>query len=113
MSTIASRLPPGQSGARCCLFAEAHARQVMGAVPPRLCYYARVAAPDRASAQRVHCSLDIKRFSVPNPTLAVIADLHGNLPALEAVLADLQRVPPDRVVVAGDFVNRGPQGRAV
>ncbi len=48
-----------------------------------------------------------------SPTLAVIADLHGNLPALEAVLADLRQVAPDRVVVAGDFVNRGPQGRAV
>ena len=47
------------------------------------------------------------------PTLAVIADLHGNLPALEAVLADLALVRPDRVVVAGDFVNRGPQSGAV
>lgn len=47
------------------------------------------------------------------PTLAVIADIHGNLPALEAVLADLERVRPDRIVVAGDFVNRGPQSRAV
>ena len=47
------------------------------------------------------------------PTLAVIADLHGNLPALEAVLADLERGRPDRVVVAGDFVNRGPQSGAV
>lgn len=48
-----------------------------------------------------------------SPTLAVIADIHGNLPALEAVLADLARVRPDRIVVAGDFVNRGPQSRAV
>ncbi len=47
------------------------------------------------------------------PTLAVIADLHGNLPALEAVLADLERVQPDAVVIAGDFVNRGPQSHAV
>jgi predicted phosphodiesterase len=47
------------------------------------------------------------------PSFAVIADLHGNLPALEAVLADLERVRPDRIVIAGDFVNRGPQGRAV
>ncbi|HEY7849994.1 MAG TPA: metallophosphoesterase [Ktedonobacterales bacterium] len=46
-------------------------------------------------------------------TLAVIADLHGNLPALEAVLADLERVQPDAVVIAGDFVNRGPQSHAV
>lgn len=46
------------------------------------------------------------------PTLAVIADIHGNLPALDAVLADLERVQPDRVVIAGDFVNRGPQSHA-
>lgn len=47
------------------------------------------------------------------PTLAVIADLHGNLPALEAALADLEHVQPDAVVIAGDFVNRGPQSHAV
>ena len=47
------------------------------------------------------------------PTLAVIADLHGNLPALEATLADLERAQPDAVVIAGDFVNRGPQSHAV
>ncbi|MGO8946949.1 MAG: metallophosphoesterase family protein [Ktedonobacterales bacterium] len=47
------------------------------------------------------------------PSFAVIADIHGNVPALEAVLADLERVKPDRIVVAGDFVNRGPQSRAV
>jgi predicted phosphodiesterase len=47
------------------------------------------------------------------PTFAVIADLHGNLPATEAVLADLARVQPDRVIIGGDLVNRGPQSRAV
>jgi predicted phosphodiesterase len=47
------------------------------------------------------------------PRFAVIADLHGNLAATEAVLADLERVRPDRVVIAGDFVNRGPESRAV
>jgi predicted phosphodiesterase len=47
------------------------------------------------------------------PTFAVIADLHGNLPATEAVLTDLERVQPDRVIVGGDLVNRGPQSRAV
>lgn len=47
------------------------------------------------------------------PRFAVIADIHGNLPALDAVLADLAMVQPDHVVIAGDFVNRGPQGRAV
>lgn len=48
-----------------------------------------------------------------SPSFAVIADLHGNLAALDAVLADLEDVRPDRVVIAGDFVNRGPQSRAV
>lgn len=43
------------------------------------------------------------------PTLAIIADIHGNLPALDATLADLERVQPDRVIIAGDVVNRGPQ----
>ncbi|MBF6590495.1 MAG: metallophosphoesterase family protein, partial [Ktedonobacterales bacterium] len=47
------------------------------------------------------------------PSFAVLADIHGNVPALEAVLADVARVQPDRLVVAGDFVNRGPQSRAV
>ena len=50
-------------------------------------------------------------MSETSPTFAVIADIHGNVPALEAVLADLERVRPDRVVIAGDFVNRGPQSR--
>lgn len=52
-------------------------------------------------------------MAATHPALAVIADLHGNLSALEAVLADLERVQPDRIVVAGDFVNRGPQSGAV
>ncbi|HKW21704.1 MAG TPA: metallophosphoesterase family protein, partial [Ktedonobacterales bacterium] len=47
------------------------------------------------------------------PTFAVIADMHGNLPALEAVLADLAAVKPDAIYFAGDFVNRGPQSGAV
>ena len=47
------------------------------------------------------------------PSFAVIADIHGNVPALDAVLADLELVKPDRVVIAGDFVNRGPQSAAV
>ena len=47
------------------------------------------------------------------PTFAVIADMHGNLPALEAVLDDLAVVKPDAIYFAGDFVNRGPQSGAV
>jgi diadenosine tetraphosphatase ApaH/serine/threonine PP2A family protein phosphatase len=45
--------------------------------------------------------------------IAIIADIHGNVPALEAVLRDIERVSPDEIVVAGDLVGRGPQGSAV
>ena len=43
--------------------------------------------------------------------VAVIADIHGNLPALQAVIEDLHHVEPDVVVVDGDIINRGPQSR--
>lgn len=45
--------------------------------------------------------------------LAVLADVHGNLPALEAVLDDIALLGADEVVHAGDLVGRGPQGSAV
>lgn len=41
--------------------------------------------------------------------LALIGDIHSNLPALEAVLSDLDSWQPDQVVMLGDLVNRGPQ----
>jgi predicted phosphodiesterase len=40
--------------------------------------------------------------------LAVLADIHGNLPALRAVMADMARFAVDQVIVAGDVVNWGP-----
>ncbi len=40
--------------------------------------------------------------------LAILSDIHGNLPALEAVIADLEPFQPDHVVVAGDLINAGP-----
>jgi len=45
--------------------------------------------------------------------LAIVSDVHGNLPALRAVVEDLVLVNPDRVIVNGDMVNRGPEGSAV
>lgn len=45
--------------------------------------------------------------------VAIIADIHGNLQALDAVLADLETVGPDRLVINGDLVNRGPDSVAV
>jgi predicted phosphodiesterase len=41
-------------------------------------------------------------------TLAILADIHGNLPALEAVIADMQPFAPDHVIVAGDLINGAP-----
>lgn len=40
--------------------------------------------------------------------LALISDIHANLPALEAVLAAVRRAGVDTVVVAGDVVGSGP-----
>jgi Icc-related predicted phosphoesterase len=40
--------------------------------------------------------------------VAAIYDVHGNLPALEAILADFENVNPDLVVVGGDVV-AGPR----
>ncbi len=44
--------------------------------------------------------------------IAALYDIHGNLPALEAVVEDLRREPVDRVVVGGD-VFPGPMVREV
>lgn len=41
--------------------------------------------------------------------VAIISDIHGNLLALDAVLADLARLAPDQIVCLGDAVQGGPQ----
>ena len=35
--------------------------------------------------------------------VAVLADIHGNLPALEAVLAEITQLGVDRLVLNGDI----------
>ena len=44
---------------------------------------------------------------------AVIADIHGNLVALDTVLDELRAEPVDRIVCLGDVVADGPQPRGV
>ncbi len=44
--------------------------------------------------------------------IAVLADIHGNLRALHAVCYHIDRWAPDKVLVAGDIVNRGPRSPA-
>ena len=41
--------------------------------------------------------------------VAVISDIHANLPALEAVLADIGAEAPDELWCLGDIVGYGPQ----
>ena len=41
--------------------------------------------------------------------VAVLSDVHGNLPALQTVVDDIDRWEPDLVVVDGDIINRGPR----
>lgn len=45
--------------------------------------------------------------------LAILADIHANLQALEAVLLDLKNEKVNQVIVNGDLVNRGPSNTAV
>lgn len=55
----------------------------------------------RFSASRCHGA---RASSVSGVRVAALYDIHGNLPALEAVLADLESVTPDLVVIGGDAV---------
>lgn len=45
--------------------------------------------------------------------IAVVSDIHGNLTALEAVIADLQTAGADLVVQGGDLVAGGPRSAEV
>ena len=45
--------------------------------------------------------------------LAIVSDIHGNLTALDAVIADLERRGVDRVVQGGDLALMGHQGAEV
>jgi predicted phosphodiesterase len=41
--------------------------------------------------------------------VAVLADIHGNMPALQVVSKHIEDWRPDAVLLAGDVVNRGPK----
>jgi len=45
--------------------------------------------------------------------IAVLSDIHGNVPALEAVIDDVRRQGVDEILVGGDLVGRGPEGSKV
>ena len=45
--------------------------------------------------------------------IALIADIHGNLAAFDAVLAEIERAAPDQIVCLGDVAATGPQPHEV
>lgn len=45
--------------------------------------------------------------------IAVISDVHGNVPALAAVLEDIEAWGADELIVNGDLINRGPDSLGV
>lgn len=40
--------------------------------------------------------------------IAVISDIHGNIPALEAALKDISERQIKRIICLGDLVGKGP-----
>ncbi|WP_412539331.1 metallophosphoesterase family protein [Longispora sp. K20-0274] len=52
-------------------------------------------------------------MSHPLERIALISDVHGNLTALEAVLADIDARGITRILNLGDYVGKGPRGREV
>lgn len=44
--------------------------------------------------------------------IAVLSDIHGNLPAFEATLAHVRRQGVDEIVIAGDLINGAPDSHA-
>lgn len=45
--------------------------------------------------------------------IAIISDIHGNLTALQAVLADIKLQKVDDIICLGDIVTLGPQPKEV
>lgn len=45
--------------------------------------------------------------------IGILADIHGNLAALEAAMVELERLQPDYVVVNGDLINAAPYSAEV
>jgi predicted phosphodiesterase len=45
--------------------------------------------------------------------LAILSDIHGNLEAFQAVLADIERQKPDGMVCLGDMIGYGPDPEKV
>ena len=49
-----------------------------------------------------------ERKGTPSMRIALIADIHGNVPALEAMAAHLKHIRPDEIWFLGEAVGKGP-----
>ena len=45
--------------------------------------------------------------------IAVISDIHGNLPALKAVISDIKKRAIDKIICLGDLIGKGPSSKEV
>ena len=45
--------------------------------------------------------------------IAIISDIHGNMPALEAVFDDIRKNDIDKIICLGDLVGKGPSCKRV
>ena len=43
--------------------------------------------------------------------IAVISDIHGNLPALEAVMSDIKKRAAHKIICLGDIIGKGPSSK--
>lgn len=57
---------------------------------------------------RIECSEDFSPTGETSVRQALISDIHGNLEALTAVMADIQGQRVDRLVCLGDIIGYGP-----
>ena len=57
----------------------------------------------------VYVATDLK--GVTGMKIAVISDIHGNLPALEAVLNDINKRNVDKIICLGDIIGKGSHAK--
>jgi predicted phosphodiesterase len=58
--------------------------------------------------ERIYPRWGLYSHGVVTMRIAIISDIHANLPALEAVVADIRRVRAETFVCAGDVIGYGP-----
>jgi diadenosine tetraphosphatase ApaH/serine/threonine PP2A family protein phosphatase len=68
----------------------------------------RAAASFRVSVGPINSTAPMLLLALPMPTAALLYDVHGNLPALEAVLDDARGAGANTFLLGGDYALFGP-----